>query len=350
MTTGAHAIAAQHDAAGRHDEAIDALAVAAQHGDVAATVELATRLLVGDRAPLLPNEAARLLYDATVAGSAEAALRLAALTALGAYVPQSWGDALGLTVLAAERGSTAAQGQLLTLAGRSLTAVGEDWRRVAQSIDLQALLARPDGETLCAGPLVRRFAGLAPPACCEWLIGLARGRLKRALIYDPAGGGNVEDHMRTNSAASFDLATTDLVQIAVQTRMAAAVGLPVRNMEGATVLHYSPGEQITKHYDFLNVHMPNYRQEIEQRGERVISFLLYLNEGYTGGETDFPTLGIRHKGARGDGLFFVNALPSGEPDARMVHSGLPPTSGEKWLMTQFFRNRAVMHTRAENFG
>ncbi len=81
--------------AGRHDDAINALARATQSGDIEAMTELAKRLIIGDRAPLLPQEGAKMLLDATVAGNAEAALRLAVLKALGAHMPQSWTDAIG---------------------------------------------------------------------------------------------------------------------------------------------------------------------------------------------------------------------------------------------------------------
>jgi prolyl 4-hydroxylase len=113
------------------------------------------------------------------------------------------------------------------------------------------------------------------------------------------------------------------------------------------VLHYEVGEQITEHFDFVNPRMPSYDEEIRRRGERIITFLIYLNDDYEGGETDFPLLGVRHKGRRGQGLFFVNALPSGGPDSRTVHAGRPPTRGEKWLLSQFIRSRASLNTRAE---
>src|SRR5690606_27806549 len=109
------------------------------------------------------------------------------------------------------------------------------------------------------------------------LIARAKGRLKRALVYDPARGGDVEHQMRTNSAAGFDLMDADVVQIAIQHRMALAVGLPVRNMEGPTVLHYEVGQQITDHFDFLNPKIPSYEEEVRRRGERIITFLVYLN-------------------------------------------------------------------------
>jgi hypothetical protein len=347
--SGAVTLAAQHDSAGNHQEAINELARAAQAGDIDAMAELGKRLVIGDRAPLLPQEGKQLLIDAFQAGQEEAALRLAAMTALGAHLEQSWGGAFALLVQAAERGSEPARGQLKILAGRAPddAAPADGWRALAQRIDLAAWVVAPPGITLHERPAVRCYADFVPAHACGWLIERARGRLKRALIYDPAYGGDVSHDMRTNTAAGFDLMDVDLVQIAIQYRIAAAVGLPVANMEGQTVLHYEVGEQITEHFDFVNPRMPSYDEEIRRRGERIITFLIYLNDDYEGGETDFPLLGVRHKGRRGQGLFFVNALPSGGPDSRTVHAGRPPTRGEKWLLSQFIRSRASFNTRAE---
>ncbi len=348
--TGDLDLAAEHDAAGRHHEAIDTLARATATGNADAAVALAKRLLVGDRAPFLPQEAVRFLGQAVAAGSAEAALRLAALAALGAHVAQSWNDALAMLVVAAERGSTDAQGQLRALAGVRSDEAAADWRSLASRVDLPFWLTPPEGETLHARPLVRRFPQLATEAVCEWLKRRAEGRLRRALIYDPNQGGDVVDHMRSNTIAGFSLADIDLVQIALQHRMSAACGVPVRNAEGPTILHYAVGEQITDHYDFINVRTAGYADHIERHGERIITFLLYLNDDYGGGETDFAKLGVRHKGQRGGGLFFTNALPTGGPDFRMVHAGLPPTRGEKWIVSQFFRSQPALGARAENVG
>jgi len=351
MTAGTER-AAQHDAAGRHDEAINELARAAQAGDIEAMTELGKRLVIGDRAPLLPADGTRFLGDAMQAGSSEAALRLAAMAALGAHTEQSWSHALGLLVRAAEQGSESARSQLGVLAGAPPGDVSraEDWRGLATRIDLRAWLAPLPGVTLHAEPLVRSFAKFISDQACDSLIARARGQLRRALIYDPARGGDVADQMRTNSVAGFDLMDADVVQIAIQHRIAAVVGLPVQNLEGPTVLHYAVGEQITNHFDFLNTEMPNYDDEVSRRGERIITFLIYLNDDYGGGETEFPELGVRHKGRRREGLFFVNALPNGKPDTRMVHAGRPTTSGEKWVFSQFIRTRVALNARAERVG
>jgi hypothetical protein len=379
------ALAAEHDAAGRHDAAVDALANAAGRGDVEALTRLGLRLVVGDRAPLLPREGVGFLVDATTRGGAEAPMRLATLAALGAHMRQNWNDALGLLVLAAERGAEPARAQLTLLstdldlariagAARTASTAGvaaavhttgitavEDapytagmarteqdgtppdlWRRLGRGIDLRAWTAAPEGRTLHSAPAIRMFPGFAPSAVCTWLIERSRSKLKRALVYDAAGRRNIADESRTNTVAEFDLGDTDIVQALLQLRMSAASGIPVSNMEAPAVLHYDVGQQIVNHYDFVDPDTPSYEREIAERGERVMTFLVYLNDDYTGGETDFPRLGVSHKGRIGDGLCFVNALPEGGPDRRMLHAGRPPTRGEKWIVSQFIRNRAAL--------
>ena len=351
QTNAAVTLATEHEAAGRYEEAVDALARAAQSGDVEATTELGKHLILGDLGPHLPQDGTQLLVDAVAAGGVEAALRLATLAALGTHVEQSWSRSFGLLVFAAEKGSAAARGQLQLFARRRIGDAEPppgEWRRLAEAIDLETWIAPARSVSLHDDPAVRSFPEFTEDEVCSWLIERARDNLRRALVYDPAHGRDIADPMRTNTAAGFDLMTADLVQVALQYRMAVSVGLPIDNMEGPTVLHYEVGEEITNHYDFLNPRSPNYQDEISRRGERIITFLVYLNDDYGGGDTEFPQLGITHKGVRREGLLFVNALPSGPPDTRMVHAGRPPTTGEKWIVSQFIRNRAVLNARAEH--
>ena len=341
--------AAEHDAAGRHEEAINALAVAAQAGDAEATAELAQRLLVGDRAPYMPVQGAGLLADAAGGGSVDAMLCLACLIALGAHVPQSWNAAFGWLVRAAELGSEPARGQLRLLSRQSATDSGEaDWRELARAIDVASWLSPPSGRTLHDAPLIRHFPSLLEPTLCDWLIQKARPWLRPAMIYSGESAHDTVDEMRTNSVAVWTLCRMDLVNVVLQYQIAAACGMPLDNLEAPTALRYKVGEQITNHYDYLNPRSPSYRTEIATRGERVITFLTYLNDDYDGGATDFPVLKVRHKGKRGDGLFFWNALPTTATDDRALHAGLPPTRGEKWLVSQFVRSKAVFNTPAEN--
>jgi prolyl 4-hydroxylase len=343
------ALAEQCDAEGDHDAAINALSRATGLGDVEATTRLAKRLITGYHAPLLGKEGAGLLVDAANRGGAEAAARLAVLVAAGAYVEASVERALGLIATAAERGWRSAQSQLLALTpDRELASAAElspqpdVWPRLAASVDLPMWMSSPGGTSLSVSRAIRAFEKMLPDSVCQWLIDRSAGRLKRALVYDAAGGKNYESETRTNSWAQFDLMSCEFLHVLVQLRMQAASGIPLVNMESTAVLHYAVGEQISDHFDFVSPNVANYEQELQKNGQRVMTFLIYLNDDYAGGETAFPKLGVVHKGRRGEGLYFVNALPDASPDLRTLHAGRPPTEGEKWIVSQFIRDRRLL--------
>jgi prolyl 4-hydroxylase len=65
--------------------------------------------------------------------------------------------------------------------------------------------------------------------------------------------------------------------------------------------------------------------------------LIWLNEQFDGGETEFPTLNIRVRGGRGDMLVFRNVHDDGSQDDRLVHAGLPVSNGVKWLASRWIR-------------
>ena len=65
--------------------------------------------------------------------------------------------------------------------------------------------------------------------------------------------------------------------------------------------------------------------------------LLYLNDAFEGGETNFPEVGVTVRGAVGDLLIFHNLTGDKLPDPRMTHAGLPIARGEKWLATRWIR-------------
>jgi hypothetical protein len=316
------AAVAEYDAAGRHSDAINLLARATARGDAAAMSALGHRLLIGDRAPLLPAEAVRFLVDASRLGDSTAQVRVAALTAGGVYLPQSWPEALRLLTMAASENPDAAE-QL----------------RVLEVMDLEAWLRRPQGENLHGIEQIRRYPGLMPKVASDWLIDTARGRLQRALVYDQATGQNTTSVTRSNTAATFNLAEAGVLHFLLQARMSSACGRPSNHMEAPAVLHYAVGEQITDHYDFVDPQSPNYLQHIREHGQRMATFLMYLNDDFEGGATDFPHFGVRQEAVLGMGLCFLNALPDGQPDTRMLHAGLPPLRGEKWIVSQFIRSR-----------
>ncbi len=338
--------ATRHDAAGDHDKAVSVLVDACRDGDMEAMTRLGKRLLVAAGAPLDPGRGAELLTRAANLGSAEAAAQIAVMSAIGMHVEQSWDKALGAMVFSAECGWPGARAQLRILAADRVFAASEPdaadvayWGRLASTIDLDRWHKPAAGANLCETPLVRHFPEFISTEVCDWMIGNARGRLGRARVYDALLRKETTSETRNNTAAIFNLTHSDLVSVLIQVHVCASTGVPFRYLEPANVLHYDVGEEIAEHYDFIDPNVPNYEQEIAENGQRIVTFLVYLNDDYEGGETELPELGIIHKGKRGEGLFFVNAHENGEADIRTVHAGRPTRRGEKWIVSQFIRNR-----------
>ena len=195
--------------------------------------------------------------------------------------------------------------------------------RVARRIDLDAWRSAPASLDLSTSPLIRSYPEFVSEATCRWLIDRARGRLSRALVYEALSKEVTVRPTRTNTAAPFNLLETDLVLVLAQLKMSACLGVPLRQFEAITVLHYDEGEEITDHFDFIDPNIPSYADDLAQRGDRIVTFLVYLNDDYGGGETAFPRLGIEHKGRRGEGLYFVNARGGRADEADAARGSAP---------------------------
>lgn len=336
------------DREGRHEIAVSWLDRAARQGHVPSMTWLGTRLLVGRAAPVQPNEGAVLLARAAELGHAEAAARVAVLAAVGVGRPQSWETALDWLQTAAEQGDVAARAQLVLLTdddGVAAAAKRSDpepalWARARQAVNLTTWLTPPVARTISESPRIQVFERFTTPAVCAWMIERVSARLVPARVYDADKGGRRPDGMRTSSGAGFSLLDTDLVLALVRARMAAAdPGLDTGTFEPCNILRYDIGQRYEPHFDFLNPEAPALAESLAQQGQRQATFLTYLNEDYTGGETAFPELDWRFGGKTGDSLLFFNVEPDGRVDPRTLHAGLPPTTGEKWLLSQWIRDR-----------
>ena len=277
------------------------------------------------------------LAQAAEAGDGAAAARLAVLTGMGLGVPPDWRRATELLGRAAELGFEPARDQIALLAG---TSEAEDWLDAARRIDITGWLNAPRPRVLSEGPAIFAIEGFVAPAVCDWMIARAEALAEPALVYDPETGEGRRESVRTNAAARFELERMDVVLALVRERIARAAGLPVPGLEWTQVLHYAVGQTFDWHVDWLDPATPGYAADLAAGGQRIATLLVFLNDDFEGGETAFEAGGLRHRGRKGDALLWANTLPDGSIDPRTRHAGLPPTKGEKWVLSQWLRGRA----------
>lgn len=316
---------------------IERLRVRARAGDVAALTELGKRLLTGDGARVDPAEAAACLADAAARGGPEANALVARLAGWGVMRSRDIAQALDYLQRAAELGWLPSRLELQCLARDS----GGDWGTLRRKVDVANWTRAGVAKVLSDSPRICAIEGFATAAECDWLIGRGGHGMRRAQVYRRDAPGHAEAESRTNTESDFTFWNADLVLSLIRDRIAACIGADTRFFEVTKLLRYEPGQQFSLHADFQEPTTPALARELELHGQRVLTFLVYLNQDYEGGETEFPRVGLRYRGRRGDALFFANADAGGAPDHRTVHSGLPPTSGTKWLLSQWVRNRPV---------
>lgn len=307
---------------------------AAIRGSAVAGLDHARALLIGQDCVQDVNAAIGGLERAADNGDPQALELLATVTAVGVTKAPDWPAALDLLQRAAEEGSNRARGQLKLL---SQGAHGS-WAELRESIDLAPWMVAAPRTPLFETPRVRLSERFVAPEVCDWLVGRARGRLRAALMYDGESKTEWVDPHRSCSDYQFDILNTDLVVQLVREKIAAVTGLPPVVMEPPRIFHYALGQDIKAHFDRLSDGVSGYGDS-QYRGDRIVTFLLYLNDDYEGGELSFPKTGFQCKGEKGDGIYFAHIDSSGKQDPLSLHAGLVITRGEKWVMSQWIHDR-----------
>jgi prolyl 4-hydroxylase len=302
---------------------------AARNGNAEAMRALAVNLL--SREPIAGAEGVNIMQDAAQHGDAQAAYLCGLIAAQDPGLENRWEVALARVRDAASRGWAPARKELAALASAQGDAAPN------ADLDLSALAAAMPMEALSESPRIFTIGNCLPPVLCDWLMAETRPRLRRALVYDPVTvKGRIESD-RSNSQKTFQVVDANLVLMLLRAKMAALAGLSEASLERTSILNYAVGEQFTPHCDYFDAANPAYAREIARSGQRAATLLVYLNDEYEGGETAFLKLGLQHRGRKGDGLLFWNVDADGNPDPMTFHAGLPPTRGEKWIVSQWLR-------------
>jgi prolyl 4-hydroxylase len=275
----------------------------------------AAAALSGTGAPRDLPAARELFRQAAAAGRRDAAVIFTNLLASGVGGPRDWPAALAFLHRLAPSGRRS-QRELAIVSAMKLTPAGDP-------IDV------PAGEPLCEAPRISLFRAFFSPAECRYLIEAAEPMLEPSVVVDSATGRQVRDPVRTSDGTGFTWPLENLAVHALNRRIAAATGTAPEQGEPLQVLRYRPGDQYRTHFDAI----PGFANQ------RAHTMLVWLNHGFEGGETRFPTPGLSLKYAAGDAILFRNVGDDGRRDPAAAHAGLPVTKGEKLIASRWIRER-----------
>ena len=181
---------------------------------------------------------------------------------------------------------------------------------------------------LSSEPRIESLEGFLTAEECGYMIDRATPLLEGSVVVHPTTGAFMRDPIRTSSAAAFPFVAEDPVVHAINRRIATATGTTYEQGEPIQVLSYEPGQEYKVHSDALPA----------GGNQRILTFLVYLNVDFEGGDTYFPDLDLSFRGSTGDAILFASVDVSGEPDIRARHAGRPVLSGRKMLLSKWIRS------------
>ena len=119
-------------------------------------------------------------------------------------------------------------------------------------------------------------------------------------------------------------------------RMATTLtGYPLSHQEQIQITRYGPGGKFESHYDCnpKNLDQPSW--------SRCATLMVYLNDSFVGGETEFPQLERMVQPEKGKALLFWSVDTDGELILDSFHSGKTVRAGVKWIATIWIHTRPI---------
>ena len=114
-------------------------------------------------------------------------------------------------------------------------------------------------------------------------------------------------------------------------------GLSVENQEMLQIVKYEPGGTFFPHFDVCDSTDQEFCDKFNHySGQRRYTLLIYLNDDFTGGETEFVDIGLKIKPEIGKAILF----PSITADTQTImlnskHMGHEAHNGNKWICTKW---------------
>ncbi|XP_049849811.1 uncharacterized protein LOC126320393 isoform X2 [Schistocerca gregaria] len=206
----------------------------------------------------------------------------------------------------------------------ALTVLTSPQRSLAQNV-----------EVVSWKPRIFHFHNFLDESECDQIVEIGnKESLKRSMVLGNDGKPVLNPARTSYGAFLSDHKTAPLIKN-IARRIEEWTGVPEENGEIFYLLRYRNGEEYKPHMDWFN----NDLLKQVERGQRIMTVLMYLSDVELGGETWFPKPDIKVNPKKGDALLFYNVMPTNKADELALHGSLPVMSGTKWSMTRWIRDK-----------
>jgi prolyl 4-hydroxylase len=168
----------------------------------------------------------------------------------------------------------------------------------------------------------------------DYIITEAKKLFKESLII---GSSNKADTSIRKSKTAW-LYTSDPIVHEIVQRVCDRYNYPIENAEPMQVVQYESKGFYKEHHDACCDNDPKCTEFVQNGGQRILTCLIYLNDDFTGGSTDFPELGVSIKPPKYSAIVFRPLENDGNRCHPLaLHKGTEVTSGIKYICNIWIR-------------
>ena len=171
---------------------------------------------------------------------------------------------------------------------------------------------------------------------CDKLIEFIEEDLAPSTVADKNDTGLVSSY-RTSSTANLHFLDDEFF-LEIDKKITGYMGIEPFLGESLQAQKYKPTQYYKEHCDFFDPMTKEFKVYCEWMGQRSWTTMLYLNDVEEGGDTYFKHLNLKIKPKAGLLLAWNNLHPDGRPNIKTMHEALPPISGDKYIITKWWRS------------
>jgi len=179
---------------------------------------------------------------------------------------------------------------------------------------------------------------------CNYIMNKARKYLVISNIMGLQGkklnNENLTTLKKIRNSEQMWINKNDLVYKKMIDKVSKLVNKDNTYFESLQVVRYKPGGFYNEHHDACCDDNDVCKNNIKHLGQRLYTFLICLDNSFSGGETRFPNLDKSFRLNRGDALFFhTHDINLNKCHKNALHAGLPIKDGIKWICNIWVRDR-----------
>ena len=148
------------------------------------------------------------------------------------------------------------------------------------------------------------------------------------------GGSDVSTVSKSRTSSTCNLDSNNPIVKRVHQKISDYLGIDLSKGEHLQGQLYKEGQYFKPHQDFFSG--PAYDKHCLHSGNRTDTFMIYLNDDFEGGGTNFLNLDTVINPESGKGVHWQNMINNVCQDNAM-HEGMPILKGSKYIITSWWR-------------